>query len=175
MTALASAALAYADMAHASIDQRRKWTGEPYIVHPVAVTELVRSVSHDQAMIAAAYLHDVVEDVAPLRPEFGLHAVRDHFGDDVADLVDWLTDVSAPADGNRSTRKAIDRAHSAGAPARAQTIKVADLVDNSRTILTRDPGFASVYLPEKKALLDALTQANTSLVALAREQIRAYI
>ena len=44
----------YATQAHADAGQRRKYTDEPYIVHPAAVAELVRSVSDDEAMIAAA-------------------------------------------------------------------------------------------------------------------------
>lgn len=43
MTDLESRALAFATAAHASIDQRRKYTGESYIVHPIAVAEVVRS------------------------------------------------------------------------------------------------------------------------------------
>lgn len=51
----------FATRYHASIDQRRKYTGEPYITHPAAVVELVRSVPHTEAMICAAWLHDTVE------------------------------------------------------------------------------------------------------------------
>jgi len=42
--------------------QVRKYTGEPYINHPAEVVELVRSVPHTEAMLCAAWLHDVVED-----------------------------------------------------------------------------------------------------------------
>ena len=52
----------FAQQAHAAFDQRRKYTGEPYIVHPAEVARLVASVSNDEAMICAAWLHDVVED-----------------------------------------------------------------------------------------------------------------
>ena len=174
MTPLETAARAFATEAHASIDQHRKWTGEPYIVHPAAVAEIVRSVPHDEAMLAAAWLHDVLEDVAPLRPEFGNPEILARFGADVADLVAWLTGTSRPEDGNRAARKAIDRAHSAAAPARAQTIKVADLIDNSRTILVRDRDFARVYVPEKEALLDVLVLADPALVARAKMQLEEF-
>ncbi len=73
----------------------------------MAVAEIVRTVPHDEAMIAAGYLHDVVEDLAPLQPEFGLAEITRRFGPDVADLVNWLTDVSRPGDGNRTARRAI--------------------------------------------------------------------
>ena len=52
----------FARRAHASIDQRRKYTHAPYIVHPKAVADIVAGVTDDPAMIAAAWLHDVVED-----------------------------------------------------------------------------------------------------------------
>ncbi|VDZ55823.1 bifunctional (p)ppGpp synthetase II/ guanosine-3',5'-bis pyrophosphate 3'-pyrophosphohydrolase [Serratia odorifera] len=52
----------YATKAHAAIDQRRKYTNAPYIVHPQAVVEIVRSVPHTDEMLAAAWLHDTVED-----------------------------------------------------------------------------------------------------------------
>ena len=162
-------AKAFATAAHKAIDHRRKYTGESYIVHPAAVVEIVRSVPHDQAMIAAAWLHDVVEDT-----RVTIKQVQEEFGIDIALLVGWLTDVSCSGDGNRSARKALDREHSSAAPARAQTIKVADLIDNTKTIVAYDPKFARVYLPEKQALLSALTLADPTLVAIARDQIGAY-
>jgi (p)ppGpp synthase/HD superfamily hydrolase len=101
-------ALAFATAAHASIDQRRKYTNEPYIVHPIAVAKLVKTVSHTPEMVAAALLHDVVEDT-PITSE----EVRAEFGPIVGELVDWLTDVSRPGDGNRRLRKNLDLQHTA--------------------------------------------------------------
>ena len=72
----------FAKTAHESIDQRRKYTNEPYIVHPAKVAEIVSNVTDDENMICAAWLHDVVEDT-PVT----LADVRDKFGDDVAHLV----------------------------------------------------------------------------------------
>lgn len=153
----------FADKAHAAIDHRRKYTGDPYIVHPEAVAEIVRSVSHTPAMVAASYLHDTVEDT-----ETTIEEIEEEFGAEVAELVGWLTDVSGPEDGNRAARKAIDREHSAQAPATAQTIKVADLIDNSLSIMANDHKFARVYLCEKEALLDVLVRADPILLARAR-------
>ncbi|HEY9013277.1 MAG TPA: HD domain-containing protein [Devosia sp.] len=157
-------ALEFARAAHESIDQRRKHTGEPYIVHPIAVAELVKTVPHTPEMVAAALLHDVVEDTP-----VGLDAISHAFGDPVATLVDWLTDVSKPSDGNRRIRKKLDLDHLAAAPAEAQTIKFADLIDNSRTISAHDPGFWPVYRREMLELLDALELGNETL----RQQARA--
>src|SRR3546814_15286338 len=59
---LVSKALAYAAAAHGSIDHVRKYTGEPYIHHPIEVMEIVSSVPHTEDMLAAALLHDTIED-----------------------------------------------------------------------------------------------------------------
>jgi (p)ppGpp synthase/HD superfamily hydrolase len=160
-------ALAFAAAAHESINQRRKYTGEPYIVHPIAVAEIVRSVPHTPEMIAAAYLHDVVEDTPVTIAE-----IRKEFGHQVGDLVDWLTDVSRPGDGNRRVRKQKDLRHSALASPEAKTIKLADLIDNTLSIRKHDPSFWQVYLREKLALLDVLKEGDPSLWRRAREQAR---
>lgn len=160
-------ALIFATAAHAAVGQKRKYTGEDYIVHPIAVMELVRSVPHDDNMLAAALLHDVVEDTAVT-----IDLIRSQFGNDIADLVDWLTDVSQPSDGNRAFRKAKDCAHTAAAPARAKTIKLADLCDNSKTIGQFDRNFWRVYKREKDALLAVLTEGDPTLYAQASNYVR---
>jgi (p)ppGpp synthase/HD superfamily hydrolase len=153
---------------HDSIDQKRKYTGESYWKHPVAVAELVKTVPHTPEMIAAALLHDCVEDTPCTIEE-----IEDEFGPLVALYVRWLTDVSKPSDGNREIRKAIDRQHTADAPEQVKTIKLADLIDNSKSILARDPDFARVYLREKRLLLDdALKEGDATLWAMADEICR---
>lgn len=148
----------YATAAHSAVGQKRKYTGDPYIVHPAEVVGIVKTVEHDDAMLAAAWLHDVVEDTGVT-----LYQIEAEFGKDVADLVGWLTDVSQPEDGNRRQRKAIDRAHSAAAPGRAQTIKLADLISNSRDITQNDKNFAVVYMREKRELLRVMDKGDTHL------------
>lgn len=156
----------FATAAHAAVGQTRKYTGEPYVVHPIEVSELVASVGGTDAMVAAALLHDVLEDTGVT-----FDVLEAEFGPEVAELVLWLTDVSKHEDGNRSTRKALDRQHSAAAPAAAQTIKVADLISNTRSIVAHDPGFAKVYLEEKRMLLEVLTKADPTLLNKAKEQV----
>jgi (p)ppGpp synthase/HD superfamily hydrolase len=161
---LVQKALAFATLAHR--DQKRKYTGRPYVVHPVEVAEIVRSVAHDNEMLAAALLHDVVEDT-----DVTIEDIRADFGDNIADLVDDLTDVSTPEDGNRKFRKAMDREHSALASARAQTIKLADLISNSADIVVNDPNFAKVYLAEKKLLLEVLIKGDADLRSRAASYV----
>jgi len=149
--------------AHKAIAHRRKYTGECYTTHLEDVAELVAQHGGSEAMIAAAWLHDVVEDTAVT-----IEDVETVFGGEVAALVGWLTAVSKPEDGNRKARKAMDRAHLAQAPAEAQTIKYCDLISNTSSIVARDPGFAKVYLQEKAALLDVMTKGQPDLYKRAR-------
>jgi guanosine-3',5'-bis(diphosphate) 3'-pyrophosphohydrolase len=149
-------------------DQVRKYTGEPYWRHPEAVAALVKTVRHTPEMVAAAYMHDVIEDTECTEAH-----MRVTFGDAVTDLVMWLTDVSKQADGSRDVRKRIDREHTAAAPREAKTVKLADLIDNSRSIMKYDEDFARVYLKEKRLLLDeALAEGDPTLWAMADEIVR---
>ena len=159
----------YAMAAHAAVGQKRKYTGEPYIVHPAEVASIVASVpGATPDMVAAAWLHDVIEDTGCTFTD-----VHMAFGIDIAVMVNWLTDVSRPEDGNRARRKAIDREHTAQAPAEVQTIKLADLISNSRSIMQHDPEFARVYLEEKRLLLEVLTRGDRELHARASEFVMA--
>lgn len=160
-------ALTFATAAHAAVGQLRKYTNEPYVVHPIEVAGIVSKVpGATDEMIAAAYLHDVVEDTGVT-----IELIRKEFGDEVATLVGWLTDVSRPEHGNRAQRKAIDRAHTAGAPAAAATIKLADLLSNTRSIVEHDEKFAKTYLAEKRLLLEVLKHGDPELWRKCHEQI----
>lgn len=158
MTTNEARAQEFATLAHARINHVRKYTGEPYINHPAAVVELVRSVPHTPEMLAAAWLHDVVEDCG-----VPLDGIERLFGYEVACLVENLTDVSKPSDGTRAVRKEIDRQHTALASPAAKTIKLADLIDNTASIVERDPNFARVYLREKALLLEVLREGDPTL------------
>lgn len=164
MTYLTEKARAFAAAAHEAVGQLRMYTNEPYIVHPAAVAAIVETVPHTPEMVAAALLHDVVEDT-----NVTLDEVRAEFGNEVAKMVWWLTDVSRPADGNRATRRAIDRAHLAKAPPQAQTVKLADVIDNNSTIEQHDPGFAKVWREEKRLLLAVMDKGDPTLMRRAME------
>ena len=154
----------FATAAHAAAAQLRKYTNEPYIVHPAEVFRIVSTVDGaTPEMLAAAWLHDVVEDTGVT-----IETIREMFGEKVAELVGWLTDVSRPEQGNRATRKAIDRAHTAMASAEAQTIKLADLISNCTSIREHDEAFAKIYFEEKRLLLEVLTKGDPVLLERAR-------
>ena len=144
--------------------QFRKYSGLPYIVHPIEVATIVQTVEHSEEMIAAALLHDVVEDT-----DYSFEDIAKEVSPEVADLVKGLTDVSNPEDGNRKVRKAIDKDHLAEQNAEVQTIKLADVISNSQDIKANDPKFAEVYIEEMKALLEVLTKGNKTLYAKAKE------
>jgi len=163
-------AFLFAKKAHEGVKQTRKYTGEDYIVHPVAVAELVASVRPtDENLIAAAFLHDTVEDT-----HVTLEQILAEFGEDVANLVSEVTDVSKPSDGNRKARKYIDFLHIARASKRAKILKLADLIDNTKTISKHDPEFARTYIEEKERLLTVLNEANDVLFERALDSIKEY-
>lgn len=153
----------FATQAHALVEQKRKYTGEDYIVHPIRVAKIVEQFGGSDDQIAAAYLHDVVEDT-----DVDILDVRMEFGNDIGEIVDGLTDVSQPSDGNRKLRKAMDRAHSADASAEAQFVKCADIIDNSADISANDPNFSKVYKQEMLELLTVMDKvSDTEIFAQA--------
>ena len=155
-------ALEFATKAHEG--QVRKYTYEPYINHPVEVMKIVQSVVPEYiAMHCAALLHDVQEDCGVTNDE-----ITNKFGNWIAALVDDLSDVSKPEDGNRSVRKEIDRKHTAQAYSEAKTIKLADLISNTKSIVEHDKEFAKVYIKEKELLLEVLTEGDPTLYAQAK-------
>ena len=76
---------AYDVAAKAHANQRRK-SGEPYIIHPLGVATILAELQMDETTLAAAFLHDVVEDT-----ETTLDQLKEMFGVKVADLVDGVT------------------------------------------------------------------------------------
>ncbi|MNN49323.1 hypothetical protein D3C81_1638410 [compost metagenome] len=84
------------------------------------------------------------------------------------ELILGLTDVSKPEDGNRAKRKEADRNHTAMQSPECKTIKLADLISNSKSICEHDKDFAKVYIKEKELLLEVLTEGDPTLYAQAR-------
>lgn len=154
---------------HVHRDQVRKYTGNPYAGHLAEVAGIVATVgSFDDAvweeqMIAVAWLHDCIEDQG-----VRFDTLHHEFCAVVADGVLLLSDLEQ---GNRAERKAAGRARLAAAPGWVQTIKCADLISNTSSIVKHDPKFAVTYLEEKRLLLDAMTKADPRLLAMARAQV----
>lgn len=161
-------AMEFARRVHAG--QRRKYTGNPYADHLAEVAGIAVSVGwqypdvHPEIVLATAWLHDSIEDVGVQVAD-----LSELFGSQVAFGVLALSDLEK---GNRAERKAASRVRLSAAPPWVQTIKVADLISNTSSIVEHDPKFAVTYLEEKRLLLDVLTKAHPGLLQLARDQIK---
>lgn len=124
--------------------QYRK-SGEPYINHPVAVAGLLRYLGSDDAMIAAGFLHDVIEDTE-VTPE----ELEQHFGEEVRHLVEGVTKLSKFNFSSKTERQAENFRRMFLAMAkdiRVIVVKLADRLHNMRTLQ---------YLPEHKQRAIAL-------------------
>ena len=149
----------FATQAHKG--QSRKYTNDPYIIHPIAVAKLVHDIGGSMVMRAAALLHDVLEDTHVGHEELMvfLHSVPDvtpaeacEIHSLVVELTDIYTHESFP-NRNRKARKLLEAERLGRASGDAQTIKYCDLIDNTSSITTHDPGFAKTYMAEKAVLL----------------------
>jgi (p)ppGpp synthase/HD superfamily hydrolase len=152
----------YATAAHTAVGQRRKYSGVPYIVHPIRVADIVEQFGGTDSMISAAYLHDVVEDTG-----VSIGDISSMFGIVIATIVDGLTDVSKPEDGNRAVRKAADREHSEKATWASQFVKCADIIDNAKDIGDNAPEFNIVYRKEMAALLEVMQKVRNEPIYAA--------
>jgi (p)ppGpp synthase/HD superfamily hydrolase len=148
----------FAALAHAG--QERKYTGHPYVWHPISVAIKVASVTDDPEMIAAALLHDTVEDTDATHED-----IANRFGARVATLVYELTNISVLDDGNRATRRAIDKAFMATASPDAMTIRLADIADNLKDVQIAPGGFAKLYMGEKEDMIEVLGAGDPTLMA----------
>ena len=159
--------IAFADKCHG--EQMRRYEPDRYIVHPTRVMEICSQYTTELPQLAAAILHDVLEDtpvtVEELE-EFLLTVMSKTEAAQTIQLVLELTDVYVKEDyphWNRRKRKDKEAARLGKASAAAQTIKYADIIDNAPEITEKDPDFAQRLLPEYKALLRKMTNGNVAL------------
>jgi (p)ppGpp synthase/HD superfamily hydrolase len=96
---LATMALRFARRAH--LGQYRKQSHEEFVEHPIAVARLLSEEGLNGSILAAAYLHDVVE-----KTEVEPSEIREHFGPDVAEVVEALTDNDS-VDGYAERKRAL--------------------------------------------------------------------
>ena len=108
--------------------QLRK-SGEEYITHPVAVTQILVDLGLDQETIVASLLHDTVEDTP-----YSLEQLRDDFGDAIASLVDGVTKLDKLAYGPTAEAETVRKMVIAmSRDIRVLVIKLADRLHNART------------------------------------------
>ena len=129
-TDLLDRAILFAVQAHHDTERRGK--GFPYIVHPMEAVEIVASITSDQELLAAAALHDTIEDT-----EVTVDDIRREFGDRIAELVhaesDQFTEgVSEEDSWHDRKQAAIDRL--AAASHDAKIVAMGDKLSNMRAI-----------------------------------------
>lgn len=125
----------FAKEAHRGVRRR---SGEPYILHPIAVAQIVISeLGLGSTSICAALLHDVVEDT-----EFTLDDIRNAFGPKIAEIVDGLTKISGGIFGDKASMQAENFKKlllSMSNDIRVVLIKIADRLHNMRTLNSMRP------------------------------------
>lgn len=162
----------FAELAHGlvlngqgELGQRRKGSNEPYTKHLSEVAKLVAENGGDEAQVAAAWLHDVVEDTP-----IPLSHVRTVFGSDVAQLVQELTDQFTKQNYpglNRHQRKAKEVERLSKISDRAKTIKYADFVSNLESVSVLGPNFGEVYTREVAEALKSMHGGDERLRSTA--------
>lgn len=136
--------------------QVRKFTKEPYIVHPERVVSILSRYNRNEDLIIAAWLHDVVEDCG-VWPD----TIKGMFGPVVADIVVELTNVYTKKNHprmKREERKLRECERIANISWSAKLIKLCDRYDNILDFERNDPdwGISHFYVRETKQLLQAL-------------------
>lgn len=127
---------AYEAAAYLHRDQRRR-SGEPYITHPLAVATILADLGMTAPTLAAALLHDTVED-----SDYAIDALREDFGDEIAHLVDGVTKLDRVKYGEASAAETVRKMVVAMArDIRVLVIKLADRLHNMRTLR---------WMPEEK-------------------------
>lgn len=157
--------------------QKRKYTGNPYFDHLAEVVGILSSVidgttTGAQALLATAWLHDLRED-CPGYSEEDISKILDPHGQEPSEIervLRGLRFLTAPpkAPGvTRAQRTLKYRKQMANAPHWVQTIKCADIISNSGSIVTHDPRFAKTYVKESRDMLDELSKADKRLWCIA--------
>ena len=147
--------------------------GNPYIIHPEEVAELVEESGGTPQEVAAAWLHDTVEDTATT-----LEDIEREFGREVASIVEGLTDLPQFEDLTLSERKEKQAARVRGESASVKRIKLADQSSNIRTVgdgkfltMTRERGLQ--YVAGAKKIADACRGVSEHLDRVFDERYRA--
>ena len=161
---LLTRALAFA--AHKHRDQRRKdEEASPYINHPIALAELLvhEGGVDDPVVLAAALLHDTLEDTETTREE--LVAA---FGEEIAAIVAEVSDDKALA---KQERKRLQIAHAAGLSHRARLVKLADKACNLRDVADHPPAGWSLqrrleYFDWARDVIDGIRGTHARLEAV---------
>ncbi|HYC87521.1 MAG TPA: HD domain-containing protein [Chryseosolibacter sp.] len=148
--------------------QTRRYSRDPYIVHPMRVMTTCRNYSTDLSMLCAAILHDVLEDTPVTKSDLENFLRRLMPGPQaektlqlVVDLTDVYTRASFPAL-NRRARREKEAERLSHTHPDAQTVKYADILDNT-DVAANDPDFARTFLRECMVILDKMKDGHPQL------------
>lgn len=165
----------FAGKAHG--EQMRHYTPDRYIVHPIQVMQLCTEYTQDETMLAAALLHDVLEDTQVNKEAmlcFLLSVMEEDKAKRTLGLVIELTDVYTKKKyptWNRRKRKAMEASRIEQTSSEAQTIKYADILDNINE-LPKDDEFSTVFLKECRSLLKRMNKGETPLYKRTVEAVK---
>lgn len=158
--------------------QVRKYTGEPYVLHCLEVAELVYKYTQLENLWIVALCHDLFEDTSCTRVE--LYEFLRSVGNGelttnlietrVNALTDKYTAESYPKS-NRQKRKLLEAVKLGKCDAAVHTIKYADIISNTRSIVAYDSKFALTYLPEKVQLLHYMRKGDINLYIQACAEV----
>jgi guanosine-3',5'-bis(diphosphate) 3'-pyrophosphohydrolase len=157
--------------------QMRKYTPQPYIVHPIRVMELCKKYNGTLPVLAAALLHDVLEDTTTTKEdmfEFLTTVMNEQQAKYTLQLVVDLTDVFIKKDypqWNRRKRKQKEADRIEKTTPDSQTIKYADIIDNCTEIVKYDPEFGAKFLHECRMILKRIPKGHPELYKLAVETV----
>ena len=159
-----------ATVAHGACGHIRKYSGKPYIVHPIEVADILRNYGFgtDFNLIAGAFLHDTVEDT-----KLTCKWIDDEFNGDVADIVYQVTNPSKKFPTlSRKERKLMDLKFLTKADKRAKALKLADIIANAPSIIKEDPVFAQIWVNEALALIEVIKEGSEELYFEAEYRLR---
>ena len=155
----------FANEAHKNVRRR---SGEPYILHPIAVAKIVvNDIGLGYKSISAALLHDVVEDT-----DYTTDDIKNLFGDKIASLVDGLTKIKTVLDNEDKSHTTDISSESLQAEnfkrilltmnddVRVVLIKLADRLQNISDVFTADESFRIKYVNETIYILDRIESAR---------------
>lgn len=159
--------------------QRRKYSGEPYVEHCIEVAELVYKYTESEMLWIIAMCHDLLEDTECTRYTlrsflltlgFQDIALSNQIVSGVIDLTDEYTSENYP-DKNREERKKAEAKYIGTKVHYIHTIKYADIISNTRSIVAYDSKFALTYLPEKVQLLHYMRKGDINLYIQACAEV----
>jgi guanosine-3',5'-bis(diphosphate) 3'-pyrophosphohydrolase len=166
----------FANNAHGS--QTRRYSADPYMVHPVRVMHTCGNYLPQLPVLAAALLHDVLEDTPVTAKQLHDFLSGELSEADAALTMTYvveLTDIytrQAYPKWNRRKRREMEFERLRDVSAAAQTIKYADIIDNT-DITENDPDFARVYLNESMKLLQMIDKGHPGLRQRAIDTVSA--